>query len=562
MVKKCLILVSCSWLLLLTGGLLQAQPKVLSAAQWQQDVEALARQLPQLHRAPFHKISQHEFDSSVAVLHTQVPQLNDHEIMVGLTRLVAMIGDGHTRLTLPQDLGVAYSRAHTSTPPPADSSLFLNHLPVKLSLFDDGLFIKETTPELTHLIGAQVMQIGAATAEEALERVRPVVHYDNEMGFKLMAPTFLVVPELLAALGLTKDAEEVPLKLKTRAGALEEIALAPLSLFRQVYFLDAYQALGIDPPLSQTNRKDKYWMQVLEAEKTLYIQVNEINNKDQVSIAEFVAKVERIVEGLPVQKLVLDLRYNSGGNGYLNRSLVLALARSARINEFGRLYTLIGRETFSAAQMLANDLEYYTNTLFVGEPTGSSPSAYGDSRKMQLPNSKLTIRASTVYWRDWNVNEKRPWTAPNLPVGYTSADYLAGKDPVLEAALQFSPDTGIASLMQEVYRQAGFESATWLYSRLLQDTHTNREEVAALEKTFGDFLLQHKKAEESAAWYSYISSLHKEAAWPLIGLAQAQLLGHDEQKARATLEKVIQLEPANRQAKALLATVKKYRSRS
>jgi hypothetical protein len=557
MAMKNIILLGWCSLLFFCCQLLQAQPKVLSAAQWQQDVQSLAEQLPKLHRQAFHKVSQQAFDSAVAELHAQVPQLSDHEVIVGMTRLVAMIGDGHTRLTLPQDGAIAYSTAHTGTPPPADSSLYFNHLPVKLTLFDDGLFIKETTPELTHLIGAQVMQIGTMTAEAALEKVRLVAHYDNEMGFKLLGPTFLVVPEFLAALGITADAALVPLKLKTRAGTAEDVELAPVSLFRQVYFLDAHQALGIAPPLSEWNKKDNYWMQVLEEEKTLYIQVNEINNKYEESLAAFFTRVERIVEGLQLQKLVLDLRYNAGGNGYLNRSLVLALSRSERINQFGRLYTLIGRETFSAAQMLANDLEYYTNTLFVGEPSGSSPSAYGDSRKMQLPNSNITIRASTVYWRDWNVNEKRPWTAPDMPVSYTSADYLAGKDPALEAVLRRTPDAGITQLLQEVHQQAGFGPATWMYSRLLQDTRTSRDDVAKLERDFGDYLLQHKKGEESAVWYTYVSGLYKEEAWPLIGLAQAHLLKQDSQKATAALERAIQLEPANKRVKELLATVKK-----
>ncbi|MDX5419765.1 MAG: hypothetical protein LPK09_11165 [Hymenobacteraceae bacterium] len=559
---RSLILTGCTFLILFSYTLVQAQPTVLSAAQWREDVKAVAAQLPKMHRAPYHKISEHAFDSAVAELHAKVPHLRDHEIMVGLTRLVAMVGDGHTRLTLPQDLAVAYSRAHTVTPPPADSGLFLNHLPIKMAIFDDGLFIKETTPDLLHLIGAQVTHIGTTSAEMTLQMVRPVVHYDNEMGFKLMAPAFLVVPEFLTALGITAAVDEVFLKLKTRTGAVEEITLAPMSLFKKAYFLDAYQGLGIAPPLSQWNRKDKYWMHVLEEEKTLYIQVNEINSKDEESIADFVGKVERIAEGFPVHKLVLDLRYNAGGNGYLNRSLVLALARSERINQFGRLYTLIGRETFSAAQMLANDLEYYTNTLFVGEPTGSTPSAYGDSRKMQLPNSKLTIRASTVYWRDWNVNEKRPWTAPDIPVVYTSADYLAGKDPVLEAALRSSPEAGMAGVMQEVHQRAGFNPATWIYFRLVQDARTEPDSLLALEQAFGEYLLQHKRAEESAVWYSYIGSRHKEKAWPLIGLAQAQLLSHDAQKAAATLEKAIQLEPANKQAKELLVTVKKQRLKS
>lgn len=542
--------------MLLAHSLVQAQPKVLSVAQWQQDVKALAEQMPKMHRSPYNKVSQQEFDSAVAVLHAQVPKLQDHEIMVSLTRLVAMIGDGHTRLTLPQDMAVAYSRAHSSTPPPADSSLFLNHLPVKLALFDDGLFIRETTPELMHIVGAEVLHIGNTTAKEALEKVRPVVHYDNEMGFKQLAPTFLVVPEFLTALGIADDSEEVVLKVKTRDGESAVIILSPIPQFKPVYFVGASEALGIAAPMGQWNRKEKFWLHMLEKEKTLFVQLNESNDKEDESLVAFVAKIERIVTGFPVEKLVLDLRYNPGGNNHLNRSLVLALARSEQINRFGRLYTLIGRETFSAAQMLANDLEYYTNTLFVGEPSGSSPSAYGDSRKMQLPNSKLTIRVSTIYWRDWDGDEKRPWTAPDIPVGYTSRDYLAGRDPALEAVLQMPQNNTIANVMQQVYENAGFRAATWVYFRAVQDARADSEAVNQAEKSFGEFLLQAKKSPEAIAWYSHISGRHKEEAWPLVGLAKAHLLSEERQKAVAMLEKAIQLQPADKQAKELLSAIK------
>ncbi|MHC2992866.1 hypothetical protein OB13_15230 [Pontibacter sp. HJ8] len=544
-------------LLLLTHGLVQAQPKVLRAAQWQEDVAFLAEQLPRMHRNPYNKMSQQAFDSAVAVLHAQVPQLKDYEIIVGLTRLVAMVGDGHTRLTLPQDMAVAYSRAHSSTPPPSDPGLYLNHLPVKLALFDDGLFIREATPEMMHLVGAQVLQIGTVPAEDVLEKVRPVVHYDNEMGFRLLAPTFLVIPEFLAALGIADDVQQVPFKIKTREGAVEDILLSPIALFRKVYFVDAREALGTAPPLSQQNRREKYWLHMLEDEETLYVQVNELYDKEEEPLAAFVAKIERIVIGIPVRKLVLDLRHNPGGSNSFNRPLVLALARSEQINRFGSLYTLIGRETFSAAQMLANDLEYYTNTLFVGEPSGSSPSAYGDSRKMQLPNSNLTIRISTIYWRDWSGDEKRPWTAPDIPVGYTSEDYLKGRDPALETVLNMPPAGNVSTVMQQVYNNTGFKQAVWVYSRFALDSRTSPEEVRAVEKEFGDFLLQQKKAEEATAWYGYMSSQHKEEVWPMIGIAQAHLLNQDSQKAKAVLEKVIRLEPANQQAKNLLAAIRK-----
>ncbi|SIT88537.1 S41 family peptidase [Pontibacter indicus] len=542
---------------LLAHSLVQAQPNVLTIAQWQQDVRALAEQMPKMHRSPYNKVSQHAFDSAVAVLHAQVPRLQDHEIVVGLTKLVAMIGDGHTRLTLPQDMTVAYSRAHSSTPPPADSALFLNHLPVKLALFDDGLFIRETTPDLLHLVGAEVVQIGSTAAKEALEKVRPVVHYDNEMGFKHLAPTFLVVPEFLEALGIAEGSEEIVFEVKTREGAVMEVILSSIPQFKPVYFVGASEATGIEAPLSQWNRKEKFWLHMLEDQKTLYVQLNESNDKDDETLAAFVARIERIVAGFPVEKLVLDLRYNPGGNNHLNRSLVLALARSEQINRFGKFYTLIGRETFSAAQLLANDLEFYTSTLFVGEPSGSSPSAYGDSRKMQLPNSKLTIRVSTIYWRDWHTDEKRPWTAPDLPVGYTSKDYLAGRDPALEAVLQLPYNNTVAGVMRQVYERAGFQSATWVHFRAVQDARADGEEISKAEKEFGEHLLLVRKSPEAIAWYSYISGRHKEEAWPLVGLAKAHLLGDEHQKAAVALEKAIQLQPTDSQAKELLAALKK-----
>ena len=53
-----------------------------------------------------------------------------------------------------------------------------------------------------------------------------------------------------------------------------------------------------------------------------------------------------------VKKVVLDLRLNGGGNNYLNRGLVLALLGAEGLNRYGRVFTIIGRNTFSAAMSL------------------------------------------------------------------------------------------------------------------------------------------------------------------------------------------------------------------
>lgn len=107
---------------------------VLTAAQWRADLRVLADSLVARHRQPFHKITQAAFDSAVADLDTRIPSLQDHEVIVGLARLAAMLGDGHTRLEIPQDFAIGYTRSGSPPPLPSDSALVFHHLPVRFDL--------------------------------------------------------------------------------------------------------------------------------------------------------------------------------------------------------------------------------------------------------------------------------------------------------------------------------------------------------------------------------------------------------------------------------------------
>src|SRR3954468_8994209 len=171
--------------------------------QWREDLHYLARELPKRHRNAFHKITPATFDSAVAALDARIPALSDHEIVVGLASIVALVGDGHTRLARPEAPDAGFDRAPTVTDPPKDSSLYMHNLPVKLALFDDGLFIRAATPAYQPLIGSRVMRIGRLRADSAVEAMRPVVNYDNEQGFLFIAPTLMPLPEVLHAMRIT-----------------------------------------------------------------------------------------------------------------------------------------------------------------------------------------------------------------------------------------------------------------------------------------------------------------------------------------------------------------------
>lgn len=101
----------------------------------------------------------------------------------------------------------------------------------------------------------------------------------------------------------------------------------------------------------------------------------------------------------------------------------------------GKIYALIGPYTFSSALDNALELHKDLSAVLVGEPTGGAPDGYGEVSSFTLPNSKLVIRFTT---KRWGVKGGTNTTLiPDLPAPFKLADFIAGRDPALEAAIAF-----------------------------------------------------------------------------------------------------------------------------
>ncbi len=134
---------------------------------------------------------------------------------------------------------------------------------------------------------------------------------------------------------------------------------------------------------------------------------------------------------------MIDLRRNNGGNTALLPPLIHGLIRSEQINQRGKLFVIIGRRTFSAAQNAATFIERHTNAIFVGEPTGSSPNFIGEDLIFTLPYSQLMANVSDFYWQSSWPMDYRAWIAPQIYRPPTFAAYRANRDPALEAILAY-----------------------------------------------------------------------------------------------------------------------------
>lgn len=85
---------------------------------------------------------------------------------------------------------------------------------------------------------------------------------------------------------------------------------------------------------------------------------------------------------------------------------------------------------------MATELDQLSKAaVFVGDPTGGSPNLYANARPVNLSSSGIKVNVSSHYFDCASPNDPRPWIAPDISAELSSADYFAGRDSVLQAAI-------------------------------------------------------------------------------------------------------------------------------
>ena len=528
-----------------------ARAPLLTAGQWQADLDSLLSGLRQTHRNVFHTVTPARFDSAAAALRGRLPGLQRHEVIMEFARLASLVGDGHTNVA-----------------PTRDAAIGFQELPVAFYVFEEGMFIRAARRELAELAGARVLRIGDASAAEALARVTPYIGRDNAMGALYFAPHLLAMPEVLHALGLAPSPDSARLELEVHGAPrvvwLRAAGPAPLmpadtdrSWRRREGWVDARDATPGQDPLWLRQAPDTvlWWMTTVPGTRVVYVQINQVRDGERELFETFVQRVfERLDRG-PVDRLILDLRLNRGGNGELRDPLVRGLLKRPQVNARGRLFVLLGRGTWSAAQFLLDDLQGYSDAILVGEPSASRGNHYGDSRRIRLPNSGITARASTRWWQHWSPEDSRPWTAPEVSVPLGFADYRARRDPVLEAALHWKPRPPLAVELTTLLGR-GDSAGAVARVRAVRSNPRDRY-VDALQALLdaGAQLYRHHDPKASAAAFSLAAAEYPESvdAHLRTGLVQAELGRTDA--ARRSLERVLELEPGNTTARERLGAL-------
>jgi hypothetical protein len=102
--------------------------------QWAQDLNFLRTELPKRHKNLFHNITEGEFQTQIGKLKSGLQTMSQEEILVGMMKILASVGDSHTTL------GYRPQQA----------------LPLMLYWFKDGIVILNTIPEYKEILYGKI----------------------------------------------------------------------------------------------------------------------------------------------------------------------------------------------------------------------------------------------------------------------------------------------------------------------------------------------------------------------------------------------------------------------
>lgn len=381
-----------------------------------EDLEYLCATLEKRHKNLYHKISKEEFLNEKEKIAENISSLSDNDFFYEMQRLVALIGDGHTGINF-------IPSAHD----------YLRPLPFAITKISDYWYVEMTDKAHEKYLGCQIIAINDVPIETIFDRAEEIISYDNETMLENRFPATISFIDALKYLNVTDDLTAVHVTLKDISTNSEETVELPSYNGRDIFNAEIVTLQTKSAPTSNTG--EMYRSMELD-QNTYFIQYNTCTENDDLPMPVFAEQVRTELINHSYSKVIIDLRYNSGGNSAILKPMIDMLSKQQKVLHFD-VYVLIGHATNSSAMLNSIELKEATNCLFVGTPTGGNVNHYGELETFALPNFPATVHYSTKYFKLIPSYDKNS-LYPDILIASTYEDFLEGIDKEVQTILNIS----------------------------------------------------------------------------------------------------------------------------
>ncbi len=394
------------------------------------------------------------------------------EFAVELCRIAALADNAHTQCLpnwLGRDICQGVAALGVNQPPwcqlkePDSEIPDFSTIPISLYPFGEEFHVVGAEERNSDLLGARLV----AVEGHSIERIRPTLrafsggtpaHRDER------AAQVLVSPEQLYVVGLSSSEDSVRYTFLTPDGRrIERILILPKPSTKSAAWRSIPDGASAGWAFQAPDEPFRY-RDAPEIDSIVVQLRQHLDGHDQ-SITDFLDIAERQRVLLGRKNVVLDMRFNRGGNFLLTRDFINRWPKRVP----GRFWVLTSRSTFSAAIATIAYLKQAApdRVTLIGEPVGDRLMFFSDGLPIQLPHSGLFFLPSTVRmdYRDGcrkyddcseavaqpgrptatsalpflGELERLPLSIstlePDIPVPWTIDSWLTGEDPMMEAVI-------------------------------------------------------------------------------------------------------------------------------
>jgi hypothetical protein len=421
---------------------LAAQPPVVTPAGYRADVAQLRQLMLDVEKSwtsATRAVAVARLDSLAAAADT----ISAVAFELAVARIVATADNGHT------------------TVPAARRANRFNRVGVRLAPLDGEFVVMRARAAVEELLGARLVAVESRPVSELRAAVHRL-HGGTAAWRDRFVPFTLESPEILRAMGLVPQSTGATYRFALADGRTVERRLEaePADSTRprqgsQRWFFG--EPLGGDTtdwrilrtpaqlPWSLQEPGVPFRLRAAPEIDAIVIELRQNNNSPNMPIARFLDSARTVIERVKPRHVVLDMRFNGGGDLNTTRDFMRELPRLVP----GRVFALTSPYTFSAAISSVGYLKQSApdRVTVVGEEVGDRLEMFAEGRPVTLTHSGIMVGTATERHdymngcrahRDCHGSVVRnpiavPTLAPDVSAPWTREAYLAGRDPGMDA---------------------------------------------------------------------------------------------------------------------------------
>ena len=378
-----------------------------------EDLNYFCDTLEKKHKNLYANISKEEFEIEKEKIAEKTEDMSHSDFYYSLKHLLSMVADAHTNIAF------------------VDSQYkYLNALGFAIGEYSDGWHLLMLEEENKQYLGCKLIGINDMEIKDVFSRSKEIMSYENEVWAEKIFSNTINFRDSLEYLGVVEKGEPIVLKIEDNNGNNQ---LLEFKSMNEQEVMDARILTLTQKNTPKTIMTGIYSAMPLD-KNCFYIQYNSCQEDPDLSMEKFVSSVIKDIKENNYNKIIIDLRYNSGGNSRIFEPMISELSELQKDSHF-KIYTIIGKDTFSSAIINAIQIKKQLDAILVGTPTGGNVNGYGELKKFTLKNTPIFVWYSTKYFELIKGYEKDS-LYPDIYVEQNFQNYLNGIDSEVDMILK------------------------------------------------------------------------------------------------------------------------------